>query len=67
MAAFDLNGGEGRDQKPAGTKLTMAYVVRAVTPGTSVLPGTTVEDMYRPEAHARTEAGQVVVTGAEVE
>ena len=35
-----------------------AYVVRAVTPGTFVLPGATVEDMYRPEFRANTDAGR---------
>jgi uncharacterized protein YfaS (alpha-2-macroglobulin family) len=33
-----------------GAKL--AYIVRAVAPGLYTLPGTTVEDMYRPERNA---------------
>lgn len=40
---------------------TTAYLVRAVSPGSFVLPGATVEDMYRPEFRANTEAGRIVV------
>ncbi|PXA88353.1 alpha-2-macroglobulin [Nostoc sp. 3335mG] len=47
----------------AGT-ITTAYLVRAVTPGTFVLPGATVEDMYRPEFRANTEAGAIEITTA---
>lgn len=43
---------------------TLAYIVRAVTPGDFVLPGVTAEDMYRPEVQARSEAGRVVVAPA---
>jgi len=39
-----------------------AYIVRATSPGTFVLPGATVEDMYRPDLRANTEAGHVEVT-----
>lgn len=45
----------------AGT-FTTAYLVRAVSPGTFTLPGTTVEDMYRPEFRANLAAGQIEVT-----
>ncbi len=41
---------------------TTAYMVRAVSPGTFVLPGATVEDMYRPEFRANTAAGSIEVT-----
>jgi uncharacterized protein YfaS (alpha-2-macroglobulin family) len=41
---------------------TTAYLVRAVSPGTFVLPGATVEDMYRPEFRANTAAGAIEVT-----
>ncbi len=34
-----------------------AYMVRAVSPGNFAHPGATVEDMYRPERRANTEAG----------
>ncbi len=43
---------------------TTAYLVRAVTPGSFVLPGATVEDMYRPELRANTDAGQIEVAAA---
>ena len=39
----------------------LAYMVRAVAPGTYAHPGATVEDMYRPELNARTATGSVVV------
>ncbi|HCY56342.1 MAG TPA: alpha-2-macroglobulin, partial [Oceanicaulis sp.] len=39
----------------------VAYMVRAVTPGEFVQPGTVVEDMYRPDVFARSEAGQVTI------
>ncbi len=42
----------------------LAYVVRAVTPGTYILPAASVEDMYRPGYSARTATGRMsVVTG----
>ncbi len=41
---------------------TVAYVVRAVTPGVFVHPAATVEDMYVPERHARTAVGMLTVT-----
>lgn len=43
---------------------TTAYLVRAVSPGVFVLPGATVEDMYRPEFRANTASGSVEVTAA---
>ncbi|MEM9937915.1 MAG: alpha-2-macroglobulin [Pseudomonadota bacterium] len=41
---------------------TLAYVVRAVTPGTFAMPGVVAEDMYRPDVFARSAATQVVIT-----
>ena len=41
---------------------TTAYLVRAVSPGNFVLPGATVEDMYRPEFRANTASGQIEVS-----
>ncbi|MET2825974.1 alpha-2-macroglobulin family protein [Mesorhizobium shangrilense] len=41
--------------------LTLAYVVRAVTPGTYAHPAATVEDMYRPQYSARTATGMMEV------
>ncbi len=57
VAAFDrTQGGE--------ESYSAAYVVRAVAPGSYAHPGATVEDMYRPERFARTQAGRVEVTAA---
>jgi uncharacterized protein YfaS (alpha-2-macroglobulin family) len=39
-----------------------AYMVRAVSPGTFVHPGTTIEDMYRPELRANLGAATIEVT-----
>lgn len=47
--------------KESAASATVAYIVRAVTPGTFVHPAATVEDMYRPERHARSGAGTLVV------
>ncbi len=59
VAAFRLDGSETQ-------AMTMAYMVRAVAPGSYVLPPATIEDMYRPELFARTASGRVNVlaTGA---
>ena len=46
------------------SSFTTAYMVRAVSPGTFTLPGATVEDMYRPERRANTDAGEIEVTVA---
>lgn len=77
VAAFNLfaNGkkqeaqGEGEEEAgemtadtPAASTATVAYIVRAVTPGSFVHPAATVEDMYRPELYARTAAGRLTVT-----
>jgi uncharacterized protein YfaS (alpha-2-macroglobulin family) len=58
VAAFD---------KPAGdvNEITVAYVVRAVTPGEYDLPAAVVEDMYRPQFSARTATGRMQVVEAE--
>ncbi len=45
------------------TSYTVAYSLRAVSPGKFVYPAATVEDMYRPEFNARTVAGAVEVVG----
>ncbi|MCV0368237.1 alpha-2-macroglobulin [Filomicrobium sp.] len=63
VAAFNLFGQSRSDVKAAGMTATVAYIVRAVTPGEFVHPAATVEDMYVPERHARTEAGTLTVTG----
>ena len=43
---------------------TVAYVVRAVAPGTYAHPQAFVEDMYRPDRFGRTATGKVEVTAA---
>jgi alpha-2-macroglobulin len=47
--------------KAPALQATVAYIVRAVTPGTYLHPAATVEDMYRPERYARTAAGTLTV------
>ncbi|MEZ5953304.1 MAG: alpha-2-macroglobulin [Hyphomonas sp.] len=47
-----------------GKSITLAYVVRAVTPGDFAIPGVVAEDMYRPQVFARSRAGRVTVTPA---
>lgn len=54
VAAFDRDAGEKR-------QITLAYVVRAVTPGIYTHPAATVEDMYRPQFSARTSTGMMEV------
>jgi len=58
MAAFSLT--DANRNQPA--TLSMAYVARAVVPGSYVRGGAKVEDMYRPERFARTEPGRVEIT-----
>lgn len=53
--------GQTNTKGPAASA-TVAYLVRAVTPGTFVHPAATVEDMYRPERYARSAAGKLSVT-----
>ncbi len=50
-------------QDGGSTEYTVAYTVRAVSPGKFVYPAATVEDMYRPEFNARTATGTVEVVG----
>jgi hypothetical protein len=63
VAAFDLFPKKNGDEKTG--KLVMAYMVRAVTPGTFLHPAATIEDMYRPERFARTAAGRLEVKARE--
>jgi uncharacterized protein YfaS (alpha-2-macroglobulin family) len=56
-AAFDRNA-----KSPA--VFTVAYVVRAVSPGRYVLPQAYVEDMYRPDRFGRTGTGTIEVSPA---
>ncbi|MDX0520647.1 hypothetical protein FB008_101702 [Sinorhizobium medicae] len=54
VAAFNRSTGDNRE-------ITLAYVVRAVTPGTYDHPAASVEDMYRPQFSARTATGRMEV------
>ena len=54
-AAFDRT----QDASPA---FTVAYVVRAVSPGSYVLPQAKVEDMYRPDRFGRTATSAIEIT-----
>ena len=80
VAAFNFFGNQGRRNRRDGdgeaddsdnaaggpaSGATVAYMVRAVTPGTFVHPPATVEDMYQPDRFARTAAGRLVVTARE--
>jgi uncharacterized protein YfaS (alpha-2-macroglobulin family) len=56
-AAFDRKSGD-----PA--VFTVAYVVRAVSPGKYILPQAYVEDMYRPDRFGRTATGTVEISAA---
>src|SRR4029077_10207900 len=53
IAALDLPGGT--------SEFTLAYVVRAVTPGAFKYPALDVEDMYDPETYGRTAIGKLTV------
>ncbi|HKM88283.1 MAG TPA: alpha-2-macroglobulin [Xanthobacteraceae bacterium] len=56
-AAFERKRGDA-------AVFTVAYVVRAVSPGKYVRPQASVEDMYRPDRFGRSESGNVdVVAG----
>ena len=54
-AAFERN-------KDLSSVFTVAYVVRAVSPGHYVLPQAKVEDMYRPDRFGRTATGTLEIT-----
>jgi Large extracellular alpha-helical protein len=58
VAAFNRNAGDNRE-------ISLAYVVRAVTPGVYDHPAAQVEDMYRPQLAARTAAGKMEVVAAQ--
>ena len=56
VAAVDVRG---------RTRFTLAYIVRAVSPGDYVAPGAVIEDMYRPGVFARTGVSRVSIANAE--
>jgi uncharacterized protein YfaS (alpha-2-macroglobulin family) len=51
-------------KKDASPVFTVAYVVRAVSPGRYVLPQAIVEDMYRPDRFGRTATGTIEIQAA---
>ncbi|NNL89561.1 MAG: alpha-2-macroglobulin family protein [Marinicaulis sp.] len=55
VAAVDVRGKE---------RFTLAYLVRAVTPGDYTAPGVVIEDMYRPGVFARSPVGRVTIAPA---
>ncbi|WP_439271697.1 alpha-2-macroglobulin family protein [Pseudochrobactrum sp. HB0163] len=57
VAAFNSRGDDAREY-------TVAYIVRAVTPGTYAHPAPFVEDMYRPQYFARGATGMMQVQKA---
>ncbi|MDR6100643.1 uncharacterized protein YfaS (alpha-2-macroglobulin family) [Agrobacterium larrymoorei] len=58
VAAFDKTAGDS-------SEITLAYVVRAVTPGTYDNPAASVDDMYRPQFSARTATSKMEVRAAQ--
>ena len=56
IAAVDRSSGDPLDY-------SVAYTMRAVSPGVFTAPAATVEDMYRPERNGRTGTGTVEVVG----
>nr|WP_245419731.1 alpha-2-macroglobulin family protein [Phyllobacterium salinisoli] len=58
VAAFNRDASSPRE-------FTVAYVVRAVTPGVYAHPAASVEDMYRPQLSARTATGMMEVKAGE--
>jgi alpha-2-macroglobulin len=64
------NVAEARDDRflaaidVSAKSVTLAYIVRAVTPGRFTLPGVQAVDMYRASVFARTAAGEVSIAAA---
>ena len=65
VASFVVSGNGGwywgDDDRESDTNYSVAYIVRAIMPGSYVLPAAAIEDMYRPSVHARTAMGTIVV------
>jgi uncharacterized protein YfaS (alpha-2-macroglobulin family) len=67
FAAFDLgrqpyySWWQDRDELDGGSRFHVAYIVRAVTPGSFALPAVNVSDMYAPRVYARTAMGHVTI------
>ena len=50
-----------REELDGGYRFHVAYVVRAVTPGSFALPAVNVSDMYAPRVYARSGMGRVAI------
>ena len=66
FAAFDLGQYLYRswwdsERKSYWNAFNVAYVVRAVTPGTFALPAVNVSDMYAPRIYGRSAMGSVTI------
>jgi uncharacterized protein YfaS (alpha-2-macroglobulin family) len=62
VAAFDIGSQYHDPKKPEPQPaFRVAYVARAVTTGTFVMPAGVVEDMYAPGVMARTSLGSVTI------
>jgi hypothetical protein len=66
VAAFDigtqyLDKPDRKKPLPPPPSFRIAYIARAVTQGTFVMPAGVVEDMYAPSVHARTTMGTATV------
>ncbi len=46
-------------------RYTLAYIVRAVSPGTFIMPGAVIEDMYRPGVVGRSGAATLSITASQ--
>ncbi len=64
----DVNVQEKRDDRYVAAlnvdpnePFSVAYIIRAVTPGDFYLPGAEAKDMYRPQINARTEGSRAVI------
>jgi alpha-2-macroglobulin len=65
VASFVVSGNGsyywGDDDRDADDTFDLAYIARAITPGSYVLPASDIEDMYRPSVRARTAMGNVTI------
>lgn len=57
VAAFEREASQA-------ASFSVAYIVRAVSPGRYVRPGAVIEDMYRPDRFGRTDTGIVEIATA---
>ncbi len=64
VSMFRLRGSKSRSSENAGLvfpDFALAYVVRAITPGTFALPAAKAEDMYSPRIMARTQEREITI------